>query len=570
MNEWKQPSILIRNKEEITACIMLLDTSKKESDSDPLIYSYKTNDTASSFLALKGIILASVTLSNSIWSEDYRVLLIEYNGCKYKIYSRYYLKSTIISVIFPSIIPDNILYYCNNEFIDFINIFFDCIKDTKPHIETLNKISETIIYNTINYIINKDKESFLGSPLGNIPIVTSTYTYNEKLPNFIIKFPIKDLIKSELIEVTNTLTTDRSMLQDTLTFLEPPFYLKGYTLLYKGYTLCSTLSNSESCQIMRLVMLHELHIRTNSSSEVLVCEFINESEKINPSNWNSISLNFDETQELDKKKYIATILAQRDFVLVILLDILGKNNASFDPFYHKRAEDLVIGLLKKAFHENLEEELKTNSANMHEINEKSNYVQNTEKSIKSIKVTTNLLNSRIKGFTDSETKVNIIHFSYYDDTECVVNTTDAFVTSDIYAEIYKEVFHKYAKIQSNINKLKNKSKYEKIRSINSVDSLKEIYSLDIKSDGNIKRKILRDKYFKKGLKLNEYCIKLNVENYIPIWVCCKIYEHLSLRDDDTNLEEFFNFKIIFIAYESHIPVDMENFCQDLIINEMFI
>ena len=54
---------------------------------------------------------------------------------------------------------------------------------------------------------------------------------------------------------------------------------------------------------------------------------------------------------------LTTILGQREFVLIISLEILNKNNCTFDPFYHLRAQDLLINLLKKNFNNIISEEL---------------------------------------------------------------------------------------------------------------------------------------------------------------------------------------------------------------------
>ena len=584
MSGWKQPSLLTRNKNEISACILILETNKSENE-EYLFFSYKTNDFASTFINLKGIILASVSLSNTMWGDDYKVLLCtDIKGNIYKIFSVSYLKSFIISVIFPAIIPDNVLFYVGNEFLEFVKIFFENFKESKNLSEILNKISETLIYNTLNFSIGKENEDFLGSPLSNLPIINLTFSYNESVPNFISKIPIKDSLKMEITEILYTLNSDRSLIQETLTFMEQPFYVKGFTLFFKWYTIFTTLSNNELSNLSRLAMIHELHVRTQSSSEVLVCEFIYDNDKfsINGYNGGQQSVNLNTNLKEEKKKCITTILAQREFVLIILLDILGKNNSSFDPFYHKRAEDLMIGILKKGYSLTLDNEIKKNSVKLIETenNEKEEKKKENEKEKENnkspakrqstSKINTSMLNSRIEGFIDTESKVNIIHFSCFDDSECVINTTDVFVGSDIYKEIYKEIFHKYAKIQTNINKIKSRNKINKLRNVNCYQNLVENYGFFPKNDGNIKNKLLKEKYFSKFLKLNEFAMKLNVENYIPIWVCCKMYEHISILNDEANLEEFSNYKIIFLAYESHIAVDVNNFCQDLLINDTFI
>ena len=71
-------------------------------------------------------------------------------------------------------------------------------------------------------------------------------------------------------------------------------------------------------------------------------------------------------------------------------------------------------------------------------------------------------------------------------------------------------------------------------------------------------------------KINEYgvCLPNNTLD-IPVWICCKIYEHITI-DDDITLDEYSNYKIIFVAYESQVPVETDSFCQDLLMNELFI
>ena len=64
------------------------------------------------------------------------------------------------------------------------------------------------------------------------------------------------------------------------------------------------------------------------------------------------------------------------------------------------------------------------------------------------------INTKIKGYLDSQTNINIIHFSCYDDSENIINTTDLNLSKKLYEEIYNFIFVTYAKIQSNINKLK--------------------------------------------------------------------------------------------------------------------
>lgn len=578
MSGWKQPSLLAANKSELNACILILETNKQEGE-EYLFYSYKTNDACAPLLNLKGVFLASVGISNSIFGDDYRIMTVQDNkkGDTYKVCSKSFLKNYIISVIMPSITPDNIVLYICNEYIEFVNFFFENFEDTKKFIDLMNKYVEVLLFNTVNYSLPKEKEDFQGSPITILPLVNLTFTYNEINPCFLIKPPLNDNLRTELIEIMNTLNSDRSVLQETLTLMDPPFFVKGYILLYRGFVIFNTLSNKEMCNLARLAMLHEIYERNSSSPETLLCEFIFENEKFGE----------------EKTKILTTILAQREFVILVYLDILGKNNCSFDPFYHKRSEDLLIGLLKKGYNAILHHELYSTSIKMlddknnmekeekllNDIDSEKFSVKHSESSYKKRNSITkkehsidlDILNTKLRGYIDQETRANIIHFSCYDDAECIINTTDLFVTSSVFREVYKSIFREYARIQSNINKLRNRNKQLRLRKINSYENIAVNYKHVLRNETNIKTKILREQFIKnlKLFKINEYAIKLNVECNIPIWVCCKIYVHITI-EDEMNLDEYSNYKIIYVSYESHSPVDIDSFCQDLLLNELFI
>ena len=346
MSGWKQPFLLSRNITELNACVMILETNRVEGE-EFLYYSYKTNDQCNNLLNLKGIILASMGISHSIFCEDYRVMVLEEisnktnnESVKYKVTSRSYLKNYMISVIMPFMTPDNILVYVCKELAEFITIFFERFEETSKFTDILNKYCEVLLFNTINYAISKEKEDSGSTPLSLMPVMNITFSYNEIWPCFLVKPPINDNLRTELIEIMNTLNSDRSVLQETLTLNDPPFYIRGFALLFGGFVMFNSLSNKELSSLSRLAMLHEMFIRSQSSSELLSCEFLFETEDFD-------DLSRIQRKNDDKKKIIVTILAQREFVLLISLDILGKNNCSFDPFYHKRAEDLVTSLLKK-------------------------------------------------------------------------------------------------------------------------------------------------------------------------------------------------------------------------------
>ena len=55
---------------------------------------------------------------------------------------------------------------------------------------------------------------------------------------------------------------------------------------------------------------------------------------------------------------------------------------------------------------------------------------------------------------------------------------------------------------------------------------------------------------------------------IPVWICCKLYENTYI-EGDLNMDSYSNY-IIFVSYESPVPVDIDSFCQDLIMNELFL
>ena len=593
MKSWKQPTLLSRNGNELNACIMILENNKQE-DEEFLYYFYKTNEASSQFQNLKGVLLASSGISNSIFFDDYRVISFSMDDNQYKSTSKTYLNTYLVTVVVPSITPDNILLFICNEFIQFCNLFFENFEDCKKFTNILNKYSEILFYLTLNYTLSPSKEDIIGTPISLLPIMNMTFSFNEQTPIFLIKPGLSDSLRTDLIEHLNSLNTDRSVLQETMTLMEPPFYLKGYILLYRGFVVFNTLNNKEMANGTRLAMLHEMYMRSQSSPEVLSCEFLFDMPVDCPSN--------------QRKKTLTTLLAQREFVLLISLEILGKNNCSFDPFYHKRAEDLLVNLLKKSFSSIINNELFNNSIKMSNItglakeyDENDNGENENEKSVKEIKEvetiisnksnksqskgsiqedlnkdkdnTLKLLTNKIKGYIDQETNVNIIHFSCYDDAECVINTTDLNITTKIYKDIYRFIFNIYAKIQSNINKIKERNKKIKLSQIFSYDNVKGDNIL--RKDQETKKKISHMNYIRslednlKMFKINEYGAKLNNSSSIPVWICCKVYEHITI-EDDINLDEYANYKIIFVAYESEVPVETDSFCQDLLMNKLFI
>ena len=351
MKTWKQPTLLSRNSNEINGSIMILETNKEEGE-EYLFYFYKTNDYSIIFNNIKGLFLASSGISTSIFYDDYKILSFSIDNQLYKSTSKIYLQNYLINVIVPYITSDNILFFICDEFIKFCSLFFENFEDSKKFTNVLNKYSEILFYLTLNYTIHPDNEDIIGTPISLIPLINITFSYNEVNPIFLIKPGISDSIRTPLIEHMNTLNNDRSILQETLTLMDPPFYLKGYILMYRGFILFNSLSNNELANGARLALLHEIYMRTQSSPEILSCELLFDDDKSNL------------FKSKERKKTITTLLAQREFCIIINLEILGKNNCTFDPFYHKRAEDLLVNLLKKNFSQIIINELYKNSIRM--------------------------------------------------------------------------------------------------------------------------------------------------------------------------------------------------------------
>ena len=604
MKNFKTDNLLINNINEIKASIMILETNKKEGE-EFLLYSYKINNYSNELINLKGVILASVGISNGVLGEEYEIMIVEDIKEKYKIIesknlkrvgsvpeadvinqshsnqnymskfkicSRNYLKNFIVSVILPSSCPDNCLKYVCNEMIENLSAFFEDFENEenrRANVTIIDKFCEVLIYNTLIYTIPLEKEDINSSSLSFPTICNSTFSYNNLFPILNIQPPLSDSIRSEIIEIVNTFKSDRSMIQETLTLMDPPFYLRGLVLCYRNFIVYNSLSNSEYENLFRFGQLYNLHNRNLSSSEVLICESININNNvyfIEVDNSTEINQEVNKPKQIqanskNKKNIIGTILAQREFTLYCYLDILNtKMNSSFDPFYFKRAEDLLIGLLKKSFNVTIGKELSAFS-----IKGKESTQERKSSNLTSL---TNMPNSKIKGLFDHENKVNVIHYSIYNDTEKVIHTSDISVDSHTLQQIYRQIYISYAKIQSNINNLQQRSKNLKIKTSLGLNSLSESYANTLKLDQKIRSKLIKDNFLQQlsNIKYNEYGVKLKVKDSC-IWVCCKIYEH---QGDFESIEEFSNFKIIFLAYESESMLDMDNFCQDLLINENLI
>ena len=618
---------------------MIIDTQKESND---IYYFYRGNEKSEQFKILKGAIMAITGISNGIFYAEPHIISFSFDKKLYKCTSGYNYDQYIFAVIVPYCSPDNIVIFIYKEFIKFCNMFFGKFTESANFFNILDKFCEFLFYMCINYLLDKNNLDIIGTPISILPIMNTTFTYNEINPSFLIKTSISDSLRGSIIEQLNTLNNDKSIFQETLTLMEPPYYLIGYALLFRGFVLYNTLSNQELLNPVRLSIIHQMYLRTSSSPEVLACEFI-----------------FDES----KNKMLTTILGQREFVMIISLEILNKNNCTFDPFYHLRAQDLLVNLLKKNFvsiiseelykysiklensdymtgmnynsnvNEKEENEIKLNTVkkrnmknekinevleSIMSINKEIDYNETNPNNIKNIyqsnltvgnnnikgeikmsnfenynrndkakmknrvnidKSDINLseINTKIKGYIDGQTNINIIHFSCYDDVENIINTTDLNLSKKIYEEIYNYIFNIYAKMQTNINKLKKRNQKYKSSKIFSFyennESLqierKDLLTKSKENRKNFIRSINNNLLKNKWNKITEFGTNFNNNLNIPIWICCKLYENISI-EDELNMDAYSNYKVIFISYESAIPVDIDSFCQDLIMNELFL
>ena len=333
MKSYKQSSLLLRNAKELDLCFMILDTKKESND---IYYFYKGNEKSEQFKVLKGAIMAMTGISNGIFYAEPHIIIFSYDKKLYKCTSGYNFNQYIFAVIVPFYSPDNIVIFIYKEFIKFCKMFFGKFSESANFLNILDKFCEFLFYMCINYLVKMNNLDIVGTPISIIPIINTTFTYNEVNPSYLIKTSLSDSLRSSIIEHMNSLNNDKSIFQETLTLMEPPYYLIGYALLFRGFVLYNTLNNQELLNPIRLSIIHQIYLRTQSSPEVLVCEFI-----------------FDESNN----KMLTTILGQREFVMIISLEILSKNNCTFDPFYHLRAQDLLVNLLKKNFSNIISEEL---------------------------------------------------------------------------------------------------------------------------------------------------------------------------------------------------------------------
>ena len=111
MKSYKQSSILLRNSKELNLSFLILDTQKEE---DFLYYFYKCNNKSEQFKNLKGMILASSGVSNSIFYDDPRIITFSLDGKLYKCKSGNNFNQYIFAAILPFCVPDNIIFFIYN------------------------------------------------------------------------------------------------------------------------------------------------------------------------------------------------------------------------------------------------------------------------------------------------------------------------------------------------------------------------------------------------------------------------------------------------------------------------
>lgn len=616
----KSSNLLSSNQTELIACVLILYTDKDEGE-DNIYFQYKTNEKANKLIKLKDVILASTGISQSILGSDYEIMILESdidrenelnfilkneNSCntnvsknfnyytKFKVSSISFLKRFIISVVLPYSTQDNILKYICYELADSFSSFFESFESDeviRNYIDVLNKYCENYLYLSLTYSIKKEVEDVRFSPLIHPYLCHSLYSFNNQNSIFQICPPISFEMKSEIIELINHINGDRSVLQETMTISDPPIYLKGVVLTYKGYTLYSSLSNNEFENLYRLTILTNTHVRDYNCPEQLIIDYlycnnnvyIQDQDDINDKQYNSKS----------RRKIVATVLAQRDYVLYCYLDILCEiMNSSFDPFFHIRSQDTLLGILKRFLHFNINEELDLFGVKNINVNQNQRNIDNTtgisqsnqnnffntsskledkdkdkdkDKNEKNNHRNDTRNKSKIQFIYDSHNKVNILHYSIFNESKQIINTCHINVDANTLQDIYRVIFKQYAIIQTNLNKLRKRSKRIKISdSFNLANSLNNYYS-NLKLDPKLRLKIVKNNFLNNlsVLKIYEVGVKLKIEGK-SIWVAYKIFE--LAQEDDTNNEVF----ICFVTYESDSMIDIHDFCTDLIISELFI
>ena len=231
MKSYKQSTLLLRNAKELNFCFLIIENQKKENNE--IYYFYKGNEKSEQFKSLKGTIIVVSGISNKIFYADPHIITFSLDKKMYKCTSGSNFNQYIFAVIAPFYTPDNIIIFIYKEFINFCNMFFGKFSESANFMNILDKFCEFLFYMCLNY------------PISILPLMNITFSFNEINPSYLIKTALSDTLRTSIIEQMNSLNSDRTILQETLTLMDQPYYLIGYALLFRGFVLYNTLSNQE-------------------------------------------------------------------------------------------------------------------------------------------------------------------------------------------------------------------------------------------------------------------------------------------------------------------------------------
>ena len=189
MKSYKQSSLLLRNSKELDVTILIIDTQKETND---IYYFYKVNEKSEQLKLLKGSIMAITGISNGIFYAEPHIITFSFDKKMYKCTSGYNFNQYIFAVIVPFCAPDNIVIFIYKEFIKFCKMFFGNFIESSNFLNILDKFCEFLLYMCINYIVKINNLDIVGSPISIIPIMNTTFTYNEDAPSYLIKTSLSD------------------------------------------------------------------------------------------------------------------------------------------------------------------------------------------------------------------------------------------------------------------------------------------------------------------------------------------------------------------------------------------
>ena len=555
-------------EESFHVAFMILETKKAEGE-DYTFFFHKSSNSPDCFNDIKGILFASTGICNNIFGEDVRMLSFSntktdywYKGSTYSFSS-----NLIAAIVTNASTPDNVVFYLLHEFVTFVDFFFENVTEVKNNAVIMNKICDNLAYQASQFALNEPQISL--TTLNNSPLSSLVFSFNEKETAFTVKPPISTVLKSEIIELINTLNSDRSLIQEAMTSVDMPIFPRGCCLLFRGFTVFSSLSNFELSNLAKIANLNGLYERQNDSQEIIICEEIYVDEKKNnPLYYVGIK---------EKKRVIATIVAIREFTLIIYLDYLGRENSHFDPFYTKRAEDLMLSVLKKNFNYLLNGEIYVNSVKlMNEVDNADRIVKefSTEKDLPSTtevrtKVARQKFLSGLVGVLgEMKHSLNLLHYAVCENKENLIYTHDICVSAEKY-ELFAKIYKNYARMQSNMNKLLIRRKQLFKRIIFSYDDVYQSREQKLKKEIGVRTIENKEKYVQllKPVKIEEMGVK-SIINGVELWSCAKLYEITNLTEGE--IEDFMNFKIVFLTYEARVPINVDEICEELLLSDMFI